>query len=231
VIVSPPAPLVLPVGDLDVVEVRFSVKRHGDFHLESDRDSLTASRQSFVPGVWSQPNEVHGVRVREVHRLGDHDGAECDALVTGLRDAVLGIWVGDCVPVALVGDGGRLGGVHAGWRGAQLGVLQAAARAVGLDAPLHAYVGPCIHPCCYEFGERDLAALAEQFGASVIGATGWGTPALDMPALVAAALSPLGVTVHDVSVCTGCNESLYFSHRRRAERGRQVMAVWKRSAR
>jgi copper oxidase (laccase) domain-containing protein len=90
-------------------------------------------------------------------------------------------------------------------------------------------LGPCIHPCCYEFGSDQLAEFVARFGPGVAGTTSWGTPALDMPAVVRAALHEVGVVLDDRSHCTGCNPHLFFSHRRRGQRGRQVLTVQKRA--
>jgi polyphenol oxidase len=161
------------------------------------------------------------------------DRVVADIVLTRAHDEVLGIWVGDCAPVALVSDDGVLGGVHAGWRGAIDGVFDRAVAALrsASTAPVSAVLGPCIHPCCYEFGAADLDRFAARFGADIVGTTAWGTPALDMPGVVRRALADHGVALVDRSVCTGCSPGVYFSHRRRSERGRHVLTLEKRVTR
>ena len=225
------------------VHVRVSTRADGDFHLEQPVEVLDARRRRFVDLPWSQPDEVHGTDVRFVARPGDHDRAIADALVTDRAAAVLGIWVGDCAPVALVAEHEdaagvrtvRVGAAHAGWRGLLDGVLAAtvaAMRAVPdgsrlAGRPMVAVLGPCIHPCCYEFGDDDLAAVIDRFGPAAEGRTRDGRRALDVPATVGLALAELGVALDERSACTGCHDERWFSHRARRERGRQVMAVWK----
>ncbi len=68
-------------------------------------------------------------------------------MVTTRRDVALGIVTADCAPVLLAdAEAGVIGAVHAGWRGAVAGVLEAtldAMRALGAgthrrrDRPLH----------------------------------------------------------------------------------------------
>lgn len=228
---SAPAPTIgctIEVGATKAA-VRCSTRADGDFHVEQDLDALRSRRRAFVDLPWSQPDEVHGTEVLEVRRPGDRDLEVADALVTAQVDAVLGIWVGDCAPVAFVSASGRIGGAHAGWKGLEAGVLEATVDALRVDRDdeVVAVLGPCIHPCCYEFGEDDLARLAARLGPAVVGRTRRGTPALDVPAAVAAALAARGVTtLHCVGECTGCHEDRWFSHRVRGERGRQVLAVW-----
>lgn len=209
--------------------VRWSTRHDGDFHLEQPVAVLEATRRALVEHPWSQPDEVHGVEVGVVEYPGHLDRVRADALVTDVAGAVLGIWVGDCAPVALVSASGRIGAVHAGWRGVEAGVLERAVEAMRrvADEPVEAALGPCIHPCCYEFGQSDLQRLADRFGWSVSSLTSDGRRALDMPAAVRASLAEVGVPVVDHGQCTGCTPERYWSHRARGERGRQVMAVWK----
>ncbi|MDO8362907.1 MAG: laccase domain-containing protein [Actinomycetota bacterium] len=221
-------PLALRAGD-DTVHILCSTVADGDFHIEADRVALLHRRAAFTPGRWSQLDEVHGTSVLTVHRPGDHDFEVGDALVTRTRGAVLAVWVGDCAPVAMVGAGGAVAAAHAGWRGALDGVLQATVQAMA-DDRVTAVLGPCIHPCCYEFGVAELDAMVARFGPHVAGRTAWGTPALDMRAAVRAALAEVDVGLVDHSQCTGCHADRYYSHRRRQQHGRQVVTVCKRAA-
>ena len=212
-------------------EVRCSTVTDGDFHIEAPRAALEHRRRAFAPGVWTQLDEVHGTDVLTVTRPGEHDYVMGDGLVTRLAGAVLGVWVGDCAPVALVGDDGTLGAAHAGWKGALAGVLPATVAAMGCaPGTVRAFLGPCIHPCCYEFGASELAGFVERFGPSVAATTAWGTPALDLPAVVRSSLAEVGVVVTDIGGCTGCRDDVWFSHRRRVQAGRQVMTVCRRAA-
>ncbi len=214
------------------VHIRCSERVDGDFHLEQSSEALDATRRKFVDLPWTQLDEVHGSTVLVVDRPGAFDGVIGDALVTELDDTVLGVWVGDCAPVALVGDTGVVGAVHAGWKGIECGVLQttvATMRRQGCTE-IEAVIGPCIHPCCYEFGAADLERLAARLGGEVVARTREGTPALDVVAAVRAALGEVGVRLDDRSVCTGCAADRFYSHRARRDAGRQVMAVWRTAA-
>jgi hypothetical protein len=139
---------------------------------------------------------------------------------------VLAILTADCAPVALVGPG-VVGAVHAGWRGLAAGVVEAAVAQVAELAgePPSAVVGPCIHPCCYEFSPGDLELVAARLGDAVESRTAAGDPALDVPAAVRIALSRAGVAgITDVGVCTSCSPR-HFSHRRDGRTGLQAMLV------
>ena len=86
------------------------------------------------------------------------------------------------------------------------------------DAPVAAHLGPCIRVGCYEFDgpELDDARRPLRRRRSA-GTTTWGTPALDLPAAVHAALAEAGVDeVHDTAGCTAC-DTRWYSHRARGD--------------
>jgi YfiH family protein len=213
--------------------VRFTTRADGDLNADVVPTPTLAARWHAVanrPVVWL--TEEHGTNVVVVDGDRPEPAPRGDALVTSDVDRALGIWVGDCAPVAFVADEGVVAAAHAGWRGLAAGVLaQTAATMRSLGASrIDAVVGPCIHAECYEFGTGDLDELASRFGPSVNGTTSWGTPALDLPAAVRAALAAEDVTVIDVAAaCTACDDR-YWSHRGRGDRERHGMAVWLEAA-
>jgi copper oxidase (laccase) domain-containing protein len=210
-------------------------RRDGDVHATSVAAADLVSRQFASTGRrWVMLDEVHGFGT---HRCSDVDvdnpdrpvAAEGDVLF-GSGDPALAVWVGDCAPVVLVADDGTLAACHAGWRGLAAGVLDVAAS--GLGRPIVAAVlGPCIHPCCYEFGADDLATVAASLGvadADIAGTTTSGTLALDIPAAVTAGLAVHGVAVENTGSCTACDDR-WFSHRR-GDVGRHAVVVWTETA-
>jgi polyphenol oxidase len=153
--------------------------------------------------------QVHGARV-----VVDAQGIEeADGQVTTAREVAAIVLTADCLPVALSGPG-RVGMVHAGWRGLAGGVLEAGVEAVGAVA---AAIGPGIGPCCYEVGD-DVRVV---FGTS--------GPTLDLKAIARARLEAAGVReIHDCGLCTSCDPERFFSHRRdRGVTGRQAGLAWR----
>jgi YfiH family protein len=209
--------------------VRFTTRADGDLNAVVVAPGVLARRWQAVaqrPVVWL--DEVHGTRVVVVDG-DDPTGATGDALITGEGGRALGIWVGDCAPVAFIADDGVVGAAHVGWRGLLAGVVRdtvAAMRAAGGGA-IRAVIGPCIHAECYEFGADGIERFAARFGPAVAAATAWATPALDLPAAVRGELQELGVVVVDAAMpCTACDER-FWSHRARGERQRHGMVVWR----
>lgn len=208
------------------VGYRFTDTRHGDLRVQGDPTRLRAHRSAIRPGAWTWLRQVHGGRVVVVTEPGEHAGAEADAAVTLCADAPVAVHTADCAPVLFLADG-AVGVAHAGWRGLAAGVLEATVETMtALGAPpVEAVLGPCIRPRCYEFGADDLQQVAEAVGPEVRGLTAWGTPALDLPAGVAAACGRLGVPVTDLGTCTACSP-VHWSHRARGEAGRQALVAW-----
>jgi YfiH family protein len=149
---------------------------------------------------------------------------EVDALVGTGPGVAVGVLVADCVPVLLADAGaGLVAAVHAGRRGLVAGVVEAAVEALvdaGADrSRLRAAIGPSIAGPSYEVppGLRDeVAAVVPETAAT----TSWGTPALDLPAGVAAVLRRAGVDdVQRVGRDTYTDHDL-FSFRRDGTTGR-----------
>ena len=198
---------------------RFSWTSRGDGDLSGDLSDAHPS--------WTWLRQVHGADVVVVTSPGEHAGAPADAAVTASPGCRLVVRTADCVPVALLGRR-AVGVVHAGWRGLVAGVVEAALAALADlgGEPVVAHLGPCIRPGCYEFDGPERQRLAERYGSGVLARTTWGTPAVDLPAAVTAALLGAGVTaVHDEAGCTACDRRWY-SHRARVEEERFATAAW-----
>lgn len=207
-------------------EHRFTDRRHGDLAIGAEPAALAARRAALHPEPWTWLRQVHGSRVVAVKAAGEHAGAEADAAVTTTPGVVLAVQTADCAPLLLLGDGG-IGVVHAGWRGLEAGVIEAAAAALAdLGAPAAtAVLGPCIRGRCYEFDGPEREVVAARYGPSVLATTAWGTPALDVAAGVASACAGLGIDLVDHGTCTACSPS-HWSFRARADAERQALVAW-----
>ena len=212
------------------IRVRTTDRSDGDFAIGGVALELEDRRRHVIDRPWLWLHQVHGA---EVVVLDDRDidvvcGESADASVTGRTDVALSIQTADCVPIALWSDDGVIAAAHAGWRGLEAGVIEAAVTELRSQsaASLHAFVGPSIGPECYEFGDADLDRLVNRYGAEVRSETTDGRPALDVRSGVHSELARLGVVLESEDIdCTACNEQL-FSHRARAETQRQAMVVW-----
>ncbi len=207
--------------------IRFTDAADGSFAIAEPEADLARRRRAVTTHPVTWLTQEHGTEVVEVTVPGDAAGETADAAVTAVPGAALAVITADCAPVLLASPH-AVGAVHAGWRGLAAGVVtEAVAALAGYgDGPVTAWLGPCIRARCYEFGAGDLDQVAETLGPTVRARTAWGTPALDVAAAVRAALAAAGVDdVIDTGVCTACS-STHFSHRARADTGRQAAFIW-----
>ena len=162
-----------------------------------------------------------------------------DAMVTDRPGLALGILTADCAPVLLCDGKARVvGAAHAGWNGAQLGIIESVVAAmVGLGAKrghINAAIGPCIGQSAYEVGPEFEAHFRTADPANVcffIHAKRRGHWRFDLPAFIAGRLARAGVAdVRTVPACTYTNEQDFFSYRRATHRqepdyGRELSAI------
>ncbi|MEJ0045536.1 MAG: peptidoglycan editing factor PgeF [Rhodospirillales bacterium] len=174
-------------------------------------------------------HQVHGTTVITVKTpwQAGH-GPAADALVTDRPGLALGVITADCAPVLLRdAAAGVIGAVHAGWRGAAAGVLEAAIEAMlalgAAPTRLAAVVGPCIAQQSYEVGPELRAAVLP----TLADATAFFSPGrppdrlqFDLPGYCLARLRAAGIAgAHALGVDTLTDPDRFFSHRRRTLAG------------
>ena len=166
-------------------------------------------------------NQVHGAEVTVVDSQARTSAPTADAMVAVVGAGAAGglaVMVADCVPVVLLGStpsgDAVLGVAHAGRPGVEKGVIGAVIDQMRHSgaAAIEAWLGPSVCGRCYEVPEAMRAAVAAGVPASWA-TTSAGTPALDLPAAVAAQLAEGGVQVNICGICT-LEDDRYFSHRR-----------------
>ena len=221
-----------PVGADRRVAVATTDRSDGDLAIHGEPDALAAHRAAVTDRRWVWLEQVHGALVVEVHTESDVDsacGARADALVTSRNDVAVAVHSADCATVARWSDVGVIGVAHAGWRGLHAGVIEstvAAMRRSGATS-VGAFAGPSICPSCYEFVGADLVSMVDRFGPAVASVSARGTESLDTRAAVDLALASCEVElVGRDERCTACAAAELWSHRARADRGRQAFVAW-----
>ena len=161
--------------------------------------------------------QVHGTRI-VTHTSPGTGGLTllpaCDGHATDEAGTLLTVSVADCVPVFAVVPATRaVLLLHAGWRGAADGILEAGLellerRFQARISDLWIHLGPAICGSCYEVGPE----VHEAFGLPKPASP---TP-LDLRDVLATRALSAGATAERVSVssfCTRCGDSPFFSHR------------------
>ena len=172
--------------------------------------------------------QIHSARA--VTADGPWPGAPslADAVVTTRPRLMLGALAADCAPV-LIADGAArvVAAVHAGWRGALAGVVEAAVEAMAAAGArresLVAAVGPCIGPASYEVGLEFLEAFTAASPDNACffspGATS-DKRQFDLPGFVLSRLAASGVGQAEWIGRDTCAEAdAFFSNRRALHRG------------
>jgi YfiH family protein len=188
---------------------------------EDEPARVVVNRQRLCTAVDVDPDgatmawQRHGAIVRRAEPRGvvtpgtvyDH----CDGLWSDVAGQGMLLLTADCLPIALVrtnGTGPGLGILHAGWRGLLAGIVGIGVRTIGGAGA--AAIGPSIGPCCYEVGEEVSEPFAEAFGRDVVR-----DGKLDLWTAAERALRAAGVDrVDRFDVCTACDATRFFSHRR-----------------
>ncbi len=159
-------------------------------------------------GVWLE--QVHGASVRRATAPGLLQA--CDGAMTTQSGLLLTLRVADCLPVLLAAPGDGLALVHAGWRGLDAGILEAAAACFRDPAALTAVIGPGIGPCCFEVGPE----VAERFPEDLRLPRRSGPAHVDLFAAARRRLLASGVRPGGIGApgpCTRCHQHLLHSHR------------------
>lgn len=129
----------------------------------SDQTEIVAINRARVAEAMGVESDhlagVHQIHSADVVTVSapQTDKPRADALVTSTPGIALSVLTADCQPVLFAdAKAGVIGAAHAGWKGAQAGVLEATVDAMcalgaSRDA-IHAVVGPSISQRAYEVG-------------------------------------------------------------------------------
>lgn len=197
---------------------------------EDESEAVAENRrraiEAVLPGArLATVYQVHSPDVVEVREPWPHEGRpRADAMVTREPGLLLGVVTADCAPVLLADrEAGVIGAAHAGWRGAQGGVLEntvAAMERLGARrSSIAAAIGPAIAQPSYEVDatfRENFSAADEQFFAA--GRAGrW---QFDLEGYATRRLAAAGIgTVERLGLDTYLAEDRFFSYRRATHLG------------
>lgn len=196
-------------------------------HVRANRARAAAALDAG-PETLVTCHQVHSARAVEIDAPWTPETApQADAIVTTRPGITLGVLTADCAPVLLADRQARvIAAVHAGWKGALTGVIEAAVKIMmqrGAEpARIHAGIGPCIAQRSYEVGPEFPApflAAAPANAAFFAPARQDGKFMFDLRGFTAQALANVGIRrVYDLPHDT-CREERFFSYRRACLRG------------
>ncbi len=111
-------------------------------------------------------HQVHSAKVAVLEEAPGGETRTADAMVTKTPGLALGVLTADCQPVLFAdAEAGVVGAAHAGWKGAQSGVLEAtidAMEILGADRTrIRAVIGPSISQRAYEVGPEFIETFLD----------------------------------------------------------------------
>ena len=165
---------------------------------------------------------------------------DADAYVTTRLDVAVAILTADCVPVLFADrDNGIIGAAHAGWRGANDGILESTVNMMCANgatiAGIEAVIGHAIAKSSYQVGDdcRDavVTAHADAVQFFTVDPKAPEKYLFDLPAFTAWQLGRIGLTDYvDLAIDTYDSANNLFSHRRAThaqlpDTGRQIAVI------
>ena len=204
------------------------------FSSEDDPAAVRTNRGRAMAALELPPKALH--TGRQVHGTTvitatapwpDPPRVEADAVVTDRPGLAVAVLTADCAPVLLADpEAGVVGAVHAGWRGALAGVIEAAIAAMttlgARRERLTAAIGPCIRQASYEVGpEFQTAFLGDDpANARFFVAGGGDRLRFDLEGYVTARLAAAGAQAIEVlGEDTVADPDRFFSNRRTQQNG------------
>lgn len=151
-------------------KVIFSTAKEGknfNRHTKEGLDNLNSLCEEFNAENVIYLRQVHSDRVLVFNGENNKEliEEEGDAVITNVKNSVIGVFTADCVPVILVDEElGAVAAIHSGWKGTFNSITKNAIQMMeeeygAIAKNMKAYIGPHIRKCCYEVSEE----LKEKF--------------------------------------------------------------------
>ena len=213
-----------------------------------DPSCVDENRRRVAAGLGFAPDKLFGLKQchsataillsSEAHSAREQPDA--DAFVTTRRDIALAILTADCVPVLFADrNHGVIGAAHAGWRGANGGILESTITMMcdngAALSSIEAVIGPAIAKSSYQVGDdcRNAVTNAHPDASHFfsLDPDGMEKHFFDLPAFTAWKINRIGLTnITDLAINTYDSANNLFSHRRAThaqlpDTGRQVAVI------
>jgi hypothetical protein len=212
--------------------VSVSEKMHGNmaYHVPLDTADVLQNRKNFI--TLNGQNYDNTVFMEQVHgnsviRAQKGKVFECDGLITEDKNLTLAVMVADCVPVVIFDTKKHiLCALHAGRTGTFNNIVKNAIdlflREYGSNPnDLVVYMGPSIHPCCYEVSKEIASIVSKSYGDKFVV-----NRHIDLQGINKKMLIECGVQEKHINIdphCTACNNERFYSYRKeQAQSGRFV---------
>ncbi|PLT34289.1 peptidoglycan editing factor PgeF [Bacillus sp. V5-8f] len=224
------------------------------FHVGDIPADVVKNRKIIADGLhfpletWVGAEQTHETNIIKAGQeekgrgSGDYPSAikATDGMYTNEKGILLTLCFADCVPLYFIAPKkGYIGAAHAGWKGTVNGIAQKMIEkwnAEGISSTeIYAVIGPSICGDCYVVDDKVVSLvknMLEENDEKPYTLISKGQYQLNLRALNAAVLEKAGVPKSQIEVtglCTSCNSSQFFSHRKdQGKTGRMMSFIgWK----
>jgi YfiH family protein len=200
------------------------------YHVDDNPGAVSENRRRVaeVIGVEATKlvtvSQTHGTTVLDAARATP--SSESDALTYERDDLALVMLVADCLPLLLVDSSSRrFSVVHAGWRGLEAGVIEAAVRQFSHPESVYAFIGPSISMEAYQVGPE--VAVHFQHVPDAVWPDGGDRSRLDLRRVATHQLLAAGITEESVEHSTQVTDGgeVFFSDRAHRPCGRFALVA------
>jgi YfiH family protein len=197
--------------------------------IQDDTDRIARNYRRLMQAIGCEKlpryylHQIHSAEVSVVDHRDFSNSTKGDALVTILPGIVLSVRVADCCPVLVATTDGRaVAAIHAGWRGAVGGAVNAAVAKLQQIADIDpsrliAAVGPCIGFDAFEVGREVLTEFETVFDTEApIRHEANGKGRVDLVSACQLQLIRSGLQLQNIDLtdrCTFAHAGEFFSHR------------------
>ncbi|MEI5906093.1 peptidoglycan editing factor PgeF [Bacillus spongiae] len=209
------------------------------YHVEDKENHVRANREllageiSLPLSTWVGAEQTHGDRVVKVMTADKGKGAksydtaikDTDGMYTFESGVLLTLAFADCVPIYFYAPNHHLVGiVHAGWKGTVKQIAATLVRewnSLGVKSEeIQAVIGPSICQSCYivdDFVRSRIDKIVTNIGEKYYTEKEQGQYLLNLKEVNLSILQQAGLlreNIYTSSLCTSCDSSTFFSHRR-----------------
>lgn len=199
-------------------------------HVHENR-RIVANKLQRPLENWICSEQVHGYHVEKVGEQEKGRGIflyedgipNTDGIYTNNQDVCLTSCYADCVPLYFYAPAhDMIGLAHAGWKGTVKEIAREMIQKWAEEGipvhEIHVAIGPAIGSCCYVVDDRVLSAAKKAVkGPIPYKLISDGQYAIDLKEINRILCMQAGIKEEHIvmsSLCTSCEEQLFFSHRR-----------------
>jgi YfiH family protein len=220
-------------------------------HVSDTKEHVVANRELVAQNLgillqsWVFADQTHEHTVRCVTGEDAGKGSKTydtaikatDGIYTREKNVILALCFADCVPLYFSDPTGSLVGIaHAGWKGTVLQIGRKMAETWKTKEgskleDIQAVIGPSIGPCCYKVDDNVIEKVNElpidtKSAITEVNDTEY---MLNLKELNRLILLDTGIKEENIAVsslCTSCENELFFSHRRdKGKTGRMMSFI------